>query len=73
MSDGLDFLLEPPAPPADTYRWATVTSINPIRIQLDGDPAPVESEPDTLQTVAVGNRVWVQVHGRQMVILGAAK
>lgn len=73
MTDGLDFLLEPPAPPTDTYRWGTVTSTSPLRVRLDGDPAPVASEPDTLQPVSAGNRVWVQIHGRQMVIIGSAK
>lgn len=73
MSDGLDFLLEPPAPPADTYRWATVTSVGPIRIRLDGDPAPVESEPTTLCPLQVGDRAWVQIHGRMMIILGVAE
>lgn len=73
MSDGLDFLLEPPPPPADTYRWATVASLAPIRIRLDGDETPVESEPVTLAPLAVGNRVWVQIHGRMMVILGVAQ
>lgn len=73
MSDGLDFLLEPPAPPADTYRWATVTGLNPIRIRLDGDELPVESEPVTLCPLRLGCRVWVQIHGRMMIILGVAE
>ncbi len=74
MSDGLDFLLEPPPPPpADTYRWATVTQLAPIRIQLDGDPAPVASEPVTLCPLRLGCRVWVQIHGRMMIILGVAE
>lgn len=73
MTDGLDFLLEPPAPPADTYRWATVTSVAPLRIRFDGDTAPVASEPDTLVMVQVGQRVWVQIHGRMMIILGASQ
>lgn len=73
MTDGLDFLLEPPAPPADTYRWATVTQLDPIRIRLDGDELPVESEPVTLAPLAVGNRAWVQIHGRMMIILGVAE
>lgn len=71
MNDGLDFLLEPPAPPADSYRWATVTQVTPeVRIRFDGEPDAVPSAPSKLTTVAVGNRVWVQIHGRSMIILG---
>lgn len=73
MSNGLDFLLpEPNGRPADTYRWATVTSVSPTRIRFDGEPEPLASEPVKLAPVAVGNRVWVQIHGRAMIILGAS-
>lgn len=72
MNNGLDFLLEPPpGPPADTYRWATVTGIGPLRIRLDGEEDPLQATPAAICPLSLGDRVWVQFHGRQMVILGA--
>ena len=74
MSSGdMDFLLPEPGPKPDTYRWATVTSVSPMRIRFDGEPEPLASEPVKLAPVAVGNRVWVQIHGRAMISLGASQ
>lgn len=73
MSSGdMDFLLPEPGPKPDTYRWATVTGVSPTRIRLDGEPEPLASTPVKLVPVAVGNRVWVQFHGRALVILGVS-
>lgn len=69
----MDFLLPGPASPADTYRWATVTQVDPPRIRLDGEPLPIESEPVTLCPLRLDCRVWVQFHGRMMIILGVAE
>jgi len=48
-----------------SYRWATVTSVNPLRIQLDApDTAPLPFTPDSLiplSELTVGVRVWVQL------------
>lgn len=76
MSGDMDFLLEEPqgsAPRADAYRWATVTQVAPPRIRLDGEQLPIESEPVTLCPLQVGDRAWVQIHGRMMIILGVAE
>ena len=67
-----DLLPGPEEGTRDTYRWATVTSVAPIRVRLDGDTDPVASEPVTLCPLRLGCRVWVQFHGRMMIILGVA-
>lgn len=69
-SNPFDGLLEPPPPPMDTYRFATVTSTSPLRIRLDGDDDPVASTPVTLAVVSISDRVWVQLHAKQLIILG---
>lgn len=66
----MDFLLPEPAPPADTYQWATVTQVDPPRIRLDAEDVPLEAEPEALCPLHLGGRVWVQFHGRMMIILG---
>lgn len=71
MSNALDFLLDPAPEPADTYRWATVTGIGPLRIRLDGEAEPLAATPAAICPLQLGDRVWVQIHGRQMVVLGA--
>lgn len=70
MNNPFDMVLRPPAPPMETYRWAKVTGTAPIRIQLDGDTAPVDSTPSSLTAVSVGDSVWVQLHGKQLIIIG---
>ena len=71
MNDELDFLLERPAAPRDTFRWATVTGTSPLRIRFDGDTAPTAATPTSIAgPVGVGDRVWVQHHARSIIILG---
>ena len=73
MNDELDFLLPDPAPPRDTFRWATVTGASPLRIRFDGDSSPTAATPTSIAgPVGVGDRVWVQHHARSIVIIGAA-
>ena len=56
----------------NTYRWATVASLNPLRITLDGETVPLPITPDCLaRGLAVGTRVWVQMWSRQVLVLGA--
>lgn len=53
------------------YRWATVTALTPLTIQLDGDTQPLAIEPDTLANgFIVGDRVWCQLYRRRVIILG---
>ena len=58
------------------YRWATVVDPSPLTIQLDGDTLPLASVPDSLVDPALltlGDRVWVQLHGRKVIVLGSAR
>lgn len=60
-----------PAPAGVSLRRATVTAVGPLRIQFDGESAPVASTPATIVPVGPGDRVLVAHHGRtQATILG---
>ena len=62
-----------PFPSENTYRWATVTQISPLRIRLDGDTLELPVTPDTLVSgLSIDQRVWVQFFGRRLIIIGAA-
>ena len=63
--------------PNNSFRWATVTQAypNPLRIRLDGDTTELPLTPDVLdrpQMYSVGSRVWVQLNGRRVIIIGRA-
>ena len=49
---------------------ATVTSVNPYEVQLDGASLPLNIAPIVLSTVNVGDAVWVEFFGQQIVVLG---
>lgn len=53
------------------FRWATVATVDPVEVTLDGD-AEGESVPvaGVLAPVAAGQRVWCQLFGRRVIILG---
>lgn len=56
-----------------SMRWARVITPTPLTIVLDGEDDALPITPDTLvdpATLSVGARVWVQIYGRQMVVLG---
>lgn len=57
-----------------SYRWATVTVSSPLQIQLDGDGLPLPLEPESLMAgiPIVGARVWVQLFGRRVIVLGTS-
>lgn len=61
----------PPAEPPSSYRWAEVTGTGPLRIQLDGQTAPLAVTPDTLQAgLGVGDRVLILQIGKRVIVLG---
>jgi hypothetical protein len=71
----LDLLIPKPKPLTDRFTWATVASVDPIRVQLDGETVPLDITPDCLVDVGwldAGRRVWCQVYGRRVLILGQA-
>lgn len=53
-----------------SVRSATVTSVDPVRIQFDGEAAPVSPSPTTLVPVGPGDRVRVLHYGNTHLILG---
>ena len=61
----------PPVVPS----FGTVRSLDPLRIALDSDPATtLPYAPACLEVpTAVGQRVWVQTYGRQVVVVGVVK
>lgn len=63
------------APEDNSYRWAAVTALSPLRVKLDGENLALPITPESLvpaRTLRVGTRVWVQLYGRRVVILGAS-
>lgn len=60
-----------PDPSKSSFRWATVVNVCPLSIRLDGETVPLDARPSTIAGgVTPGDRVWTQLHGRQVVILG---
>lgn len=54
------------------FRWATVVGTSPLRVQLDGDPAPLSADPVNLAgALSVGQRVYTMSVDRRLHILGA--
>ncbi|MBK7822813.1 MAG: hypothetical protein IPJ61_17555 [Tessaracoccus sp.] len=77
MANPLDFLLPGPDAPRSEWVWAVVTSVTPLRIQIDGDTAPLVGAPRSLIKPAnlhVGGRVRVELartsSGTQPIIHG---
>lgn len=64
-----------PANPAAVPTFGTVRSLNPLRVALDTDPSTtLNYEPPCLDyPTFVGQRVWVQTYGRQVVVVGVLK
>lgn len=68
MSDLAEYLLPKPPERPDSWRWATVTAVSPLRVRLDGDTTALDLTPDALGPVRVGDRVWCQITGRRVVV-----
>ena len=56
----------------DSWRWATITTLAPLRIRLDGDSEPLLSTPDAITPVRLGDRVLVHIYHRSATIIGVA-
>ncbi len=69
----LDMLIPQEPQAQDSWTWATVTAIGPLKIRLDGETAPLAGTPETLmKDLAVNDRVWVQLYGRRAIIHGGS-
>lgn len=54
-----------------SWRWATVTATSPLEIRLDNSPSALSSTPiDLVGGLKVGDRVWVQLVSRRVIIHG---
>lgn len=75
MIDDLEtILLGGPKEKPSSWSWATVTQASPLRVRLDGDAAALLVTPEVLQaglTFTVGQRVWVQLNNRRVVVHAA--
>lgn len=61
----------PTTPASSTYGFGTVTSVSPLRVQLDTDSGPVASTPIPLCQCQTGDRVYCQITPqRQLIIEG---
>lgn len=70
---GFDFLAPRPAPPPDdTWRWATVVSTSPLMVRLDGDTTSLSVDSTMVDptTLWEDDRVWCQMFGRRLIIIG---
>lgn len=78
MSNPLDALLQsgavsPEEAASASFRWATVTAVDPIRVRLDGDTVALPDPVPVLGgTPGVGDRVGVLLSGRRVVALAKA-
>ena len=68
--NNLDFLVQQPYTPADVFRFGVVTGLSPLRVKLDGDANPAPVTPIVTCEVSTGDRVFVQIHNRQLMVVG---
>lgn len=69
----LEALIPAPVPEHDVKpRWGTITALSPLRVKLDGDDVQLPVTPAPLvYGLAVNDRVWCVLVGRQVVVAGA--
>lgn len=79
MSDAMSYLVSQVAKmkaavdAIASWRWATVTSVDPLRVTPDGDTSPLPEAPDTLVGgLMVGDRVRLVIVARRALVLGRA-
>lgn len=68
--DKLDFLMPTKFEAPDVFRLATVTSINPLKVRIDGDDTALTASPFKLYHPYVGDRVLLQIHGKTPIVIG---
>lgn len=58
------------------FQWGTIVTNLPLAVKFDGNTEPIDARPDTLvdpTSLWIGDRVWCQLEGRRVIIIGAAK
>ena len=69
----LDLLIPNGPKDTDYWTWATITTIGPLRVRLDGDDSPLDVTPECLLSdPQPGQRVYVQRMGRRTIVHGAS-
>jgi hypothetical protein len=67
--NNLDLLIPTQERSTDSWLWATVTQVGPLRVRLDGDETSLPITPENLAYgLEVGMRVWVQLSGRRVIV-----
>jgi hypothetical protein len=70
----LDLLIPNQDKSGDTWLWATVTQVSPLRVRLDGDEVELPITPENLSPdPELGERVWVQLSGHRVIVHGGSK
>lgn len=73
LFENLGNTLEPTSAQS-SWAWATVTDTSPLSIKLDNSPDALAATPDTLVAgLSVNDRVFVQVWGTRLIVLGKAQ
>lgn len=56
------------------FRWAAVVGTSPLRVQMDGDAAPISADPINFAgDLKPGGRVWTVSVNRRLYLLGTAR
>lgn len=53
-----------------SFRWATVTNVEPLRVRLDGDEHELPIEPGSVAAAAVDDRVLCLIDERRITVIG---
>lgn len=73
LTNPLELLLSTPDDPSPDYVWATVTSVDPLGIRLDGDATSLAGSPASIidpATLAVNSRVLILQQRRRRIVIG---
>lgn len=70
MTDPLDFLLPESESLGPVFLFGTVTSVDPLEVQLDGPDSSPRPVTVTTAMVVEGDRVWVVFAGKSTIIAG---
>lgn len=69
MTNPFEMLIARPVE-TDNWRWGRIVSVNPLRVQLDGDSEPLIATPDSLVHCVTGDRVRCHVYNRRVTVMG---
>lgn len=70
MSNLFEDLIPAESPPGVSVLYGVITGSSPLRVRIDGDPGPLPMTPTSTVATAVGERVVLLKHGRQLAVIG---